>query len=417
MINNKKHSMSWYFDRGLERKALLLDASNLDWFEFPLFNSIKKEIYRTLEDPNEDMDWGYSYPGGKNEFRELIAEHESFIENTTINKQDVIVGGNGVTGVLNFISQYLAKKSKETNKNGVLYPVPAYAGLLKSLNFYNLDTTLINTTRKNNYCLTYKDVINNFNNNTIAILITNPGNPSCCYIKDNDFEKIIAFAKEKDIYVILDAIFEESPNASNKLAKSFLLSNNYNKLIKIKGFSKDIPQLSDLRLGWSICKSKEFNDFMLELCENTNYSNSTFLESLGIIEMKNRVSIDKNEISDSIIEYNNEKKVYHNKINEIMTEAIKLINKSTIFEDCIIPEAGNILFIKVNKNNCQKKGIIDSHDLFIYILEKANILITPGHVFGLKINELWFRVTISRNKNQFINGLKKIEEILGDNNE
>ena len=75
------------------------------------------------------------------------------------------------------------------------------------------------------------------------------------------------------------------------------------------------------------------------------------------------------------------------------------------------------MFIKIKKEICSKNNILDSHDLFVYILEKGNILITPGHVFGLKMEELWFRVTVSRGKEQFINGLKKIEEILGDNDE
>ena len=55
---NEKHdeklTMNEYFDIGLSRNALLLDASNLDWFTFPLFSCIRKEIYRTLEDPDED---------------------------------------------------------------------------------------------------------------------------------------------------------------------------------------------------------------------------------------------------------------------------------------------------------------------------------------------------------------------------
>ena len=62
MNNNHKEklTMSQYFDIGLEKGALLMDASNLDWFTFPLFSCIRREIYRTLEDPDEDMDWGYS---------------------------------------------------------------------------------------------------------------------------------------------------------------------------------------------------------------------------------------------------------------------------------------------------------------------------------------------------------------------
>jgi hypothetical protein len=41
-------------------------------------------------------------------------------------------------------------------------------------------------------------------------------------------------------------------------------------------------------------------------------------------------------------------------------------------------------------------------------MEKENILITPSHVFGLPLEDISFRVTISRNKNQFMDGLKRI---------
>nr|MBP3258707.1 pyridoxal phosphate-dependent aminotransferase [Bacilli bacterium] len=411
---DEKYSMSWYFDRGLEKKALLLDASNLDWFEFPLFSNIRNEIYRTLEDPSEDMDWGYSYPGGKTKFRELIAEHESNIEGVNFAKQDVIIGGNGVTGVLNFVAQFLKKKSLVLNKKSILYPVPAYAGLLKSIQYYDLNAIKIEMKRENNYCLTYDDVVKNYNEDVLAILITNPGNPSCCYIENENFCNILNFCKEKGIYIIIDAIFEESPGSENKYSKSFGLIDCYDKLIKIKGFSKDIPQLSDLRLGWSITKNVDFNNEMLELGEITNYSNSTFLEALGMAEMETRVAIDNRVNNDKISTYLSEKEIYHYKIKESIDKLVNIVNDSCVFDDVIIPEAGNILFIKVNEKCCHKRMINTSHDLFVYILEKANILVTPGHVFGLNPSQMWFRITISRSIEQLICGIKKIEEILGD---
>ena len=98
--NKNKRTMSEYFDIGLANGALLMDASNLDWFTFPLFTCIRDEIYRTLEDPSEDMDWGYSYPGGKSRLRELISSHESFLENSKITYDDVIIGGSGTTAAV-----------------------------------------------------------------------------------------------------------------------------------------------------------------------------------------------------------------------------------------------------------------------------------------------------------------------------
>ena len=76
-----------------------------------------------------------------------------------------------------------------------------------------------------------------------------------------------------------------------------------------------------------------------------------------------------------------------------------------------MPDAGNILFVKLNSCIKTRFGINNSHDLFIYILTHANILVTPGHVFGLNDTELWFRVTVSRSKKSFFNGLSKIIQL------
>lgn len=413
----EKKSMSWYFDIGLSKGALLLDASNLDWFDFPLFLNIKKEIYRTLEDPTEDMDWGYSYPGGKNKLRELIALHESFLENVDIQKKNVIVGGNGVTGVLNFVAQFLCKKGKELNKNEIIYPQPAYAGLLKSLDYYSFDVKKIKTQNSNGFIVTYEEIKNAISDNTLAVLITNPGNPVCNFMSKEEFYKIVDICIKKDIYIIWDAIFEESPKTNYVKYNVFKKFNYYDKLIKIKGFSKDIPQLSDLRLGWSISFSDEFNNEMLELSEITNYSNSTFLEALGIVEMQHRVGVDQKINNESINTYIEEKKNYWNKINDIKLEAINYLKSNKIISCCFDQECGNIIFARVNDIVKQTKNIKTNHDLFVYIMKKCNILITPGHVFGTDINELWFRVTVSRNKNDFLNGLKKICETLGEDDE
>ena len=213
MNNNHKEklTMSQYFDIGLEKGALLMDASNLDWFTFPLFSCIRREIYRTLEDPDEDMDWGYSYPGGKTKLRELIASHESVIEGETITKDEVIVGGNGTTGALNFVAQVIAREYKFADDIEIIYPVPAYAGLKKSLTFYGIKTNVISMDKSNDYKMRYEDVVKGYTDKTVALLITNPANPACKFIDEDELEKIVNFCIEKDIYIIYDAIFEEAP--------------------------------------------------------------------------------------------------------------------------------------------------------------------------------------------------------------
>lgn len=410
--HKEKLTMSQYFDIGLERHALLMDASNLDWFTFPLFSCIRKEIYRTLEDPDEDMDWGYSYPGGKNRLRELIAQHETYIEGEEITPEEVIVGGNGTTGTLNFVAQILARENHFAQDVEIIYPVPAYAGLMKSLTFYGLVPKVVLMDKDNDYKMRLEDVVKAYTPKTIALLITNPANPSCKFIDEDELQKIVDFCISKNIYIVYDAIFEEAPMFNNRRVQIFKMARDYKKLIKIKGFSKDIPQLSDLRCGWTICKDPNFINSLLELGEAVNYSNSTFLEALGIVEMTQRVNVDKGDKSPETLEYVREKEQYHGQVITLFNDAYKyLLTQTDVVENVVYPDAGNIMYVTLRKDACNKKGVMTSHELFVHILEKENILVTPGNVFGLPLEDLSFRVTISRGYDQFMDGLRRIVEL------
>ena len=399
--NKNKRTMSEYL--------LLMDASNLDWFTFPLFTCIRDEIYRTLEDPSEDMDWGYSYPGGKSKLRELIASHESFLENNDIKYDDVIIGGSGTTGSLNFVVQVIAKEYNFKQGLEIIYPIPAYAGLKKSLDYYGFKSNMILMDKDNNYKMTLEDVKKGYTDKTVALLITNPANPACLFIDPDELKKIVDFCIEKNIYIIYDAIFEEAPMYNNKRVEIFNMAKDYNKLVKIKGFSKDIPQLSDLRCGWVICKDKKFMDSLIALEEAVNYSNSTFLEALAIVEMTQRVNIDKNNITETTKKYIEEKAVYHSMIKDIFNTAYDYLQtEKDVVESVVIPDAGNIMHITIKSDVAKKFGVETSDDLFVYIMEKENILITPANVFGLPLEDISFRITISRNKDQFMDGLKRI---------
>ena len=199
---------------------------------------------------------------------------------------------------------------------------------------------------------------------------------------------------------------------NNKRVQIFKLAHDYSKLIKIKGFSKDIPQLSDLRCGWTICKNPKFIEWLLELGEAVNYSNSTFLEALGIVEMTQRVNVDKGDKSPETLEYIAQKEQYHNQIITLFNDAYKyLMSQKDVVENVVYPDAGNIMYVTLKKEACNKKGVYTSHELFVYILEKENILVTPGNVFGIPLEDLSFRVTISRGYEQFMDGLKRIVEL------
>ena len=412
MINNiYDYSWSWYFEKAFNRGAIILDEANLDIRQFPLYKSIKNELER-ISSNSENEEFGYSDLGGNKTLKSLISKHESFIEEVGINEDNIIINGCGVTGVLNNITQFLVKKSEQIKKNQVIIPLPAYPGLKKTIDYYGLESVYVNTSEDNKFQPTYNQINNKASDKTIAIFLTTPGNPSCNYIKEEDLVGIVDLAKKLDCYLILDSIFEEAPPYP-RYQRVFNLCNNYNKLIKIKGFSKDTPQLNDIRIGWSICKDEEFNSEMMVLSELSNFTTSRILENLAITEMHHRVcskgvrlweSVNKNSLNTYMLEVSE----YHSKIKRGIEQGAQLLKEHAAVKVVLEPEAGNLIFVRLSDNVKNKFDIKNSHELYEFFLNKCNTLVSPGHVFGQPSEELWFRITMSKSPEDFVSDIRNL---------
>lgn len=412
MNHKEKYSMTKYFDIAIANDALLLDASNLDWLTFPLYRSTVNEIHRQVDLKTIDFDWGYASPGGKEELKELVAKHESHIEKTEIKPDEVILTGNGTTGALNYALQCILKLNHFKTGIKVMYAVPSYDGFDRALDFYEYDGITIPLQKNLDYKMTLEDVEKVYTKDVQVIIISNPSNPSVTFIEEDELIKILNFCMEKNMYIIYDAIFEESPSYTHREYPVFPKVKDYPKFVKVKGLSKDAPHMSDFRCGWTICKNEKFNELLLKAASSVNFSNPTFLENIEIVEMKNRVEIDEGKYSDSRYNYEEDKRIYTHMIKDTLVDAYKyLTSQEDVVEHVIFPDCGNILYVTLKKDACNDKGVFTSHELFMYIMEKENISITPGHCFGAPLEDLSFRVTISRGYDAFMDGIERIVKL------
>lgn len=410
-MEKKKKSWAWYWRHALAGEAIALDISNYDWHAFPLFDCVKNEINYIINNTTEKQAWGYGYPGGTSKFRKLIIEHESLIEKTEFVDKNIIICGNGTTGILNFMTQILAK---EYPNKKILYPLPSYDGMKKSIEFNNINAKFFNMSEENDFKLTYADVEKAYDEDVVAILISNPGNPVCKFIEPVEIKKICDFCISKNMYIIYDAIFEESCISVDKKVEIFNYCNDYDKLIKIKGFGKDFPHISDFRIGWCICKNDDLRFKLFKLSEMTNSNNSIFLESVStkIMQCKNALiknCPNDNEEMNFIKQYNE----YSLSIKTTLSEAIKLLeNYNDIIEKVPVPDGGNVLFIKIKEDVCKVLEFDTDFDLLDFEFEHARIFFTPGSEYGLDEKRKWFRVTVSKSKKEFLDHLTTLCEIL-----
>ena len=142
------------------------------------------------------------------------------------------------------------------------------------------------------------------NENTRAILITNPGNPTGVVLTEDEMRMIADVAKEHDLFLISDEVYREfCYNDSGNIPCMGHFSDISDNLILIDSVSKRFSSCG-ARIGCVITKNKDLQDAILKLCQS-RLSVAT-LDQLGAAAL---YSVDESFISESIKEYRHRRDV------------------------------------------------------------------------------------------------------------
>ena len=142
------------------------------------------------------------------------------------------------------------------------------------------------------------------NENTRAILITNPGNPTGVVLTEDEMRMIADVAKEHDLFLISDEVYREfCYNDSGSIPCMGHFSDIADNLILIDSVSKRFSSCG-ARIGCVITKNQELQNAILKLCQS-RLSVAT-LDQLGAAAL---YSVDESFISESIKEYRHRRDV------------------------------------------------------------------------------------------------------------
>ncbi len=199
--------------------------------------------------------------------------------------------------------------------------------------------------------LNLNELKNTINNNTKAIIINNPHNPTGYIMTKKENKELIKIAKKFNLILVYDDEY------STDMDKSIIHS--YNKSISISGLSK-IYGAPGLRIGWAI-GNKKIIQKMLKGKRLTTISNSIVTESIACNILKNR-------------------NLYLDTYSKSVLRGQNIVRKWAKNNELIIlgPLKGTpFVWIKL-------KNKISSLSLHKYLLEKKRILIAPSEVFYSK---------------------------------
>ena len=203
------------------------------------FKKTKKKI-KIIELRNEYPDVYYE------QFKEIILEKMIKI-NVSLTKNNISFG-QGSVGIIRNIFQFLLNPGEI-----VLGYSPQFPRVISEIELKKAKYICYKLDKKNNYKFLVEEFINKISNKQKAIYLDNPNNPTGQIININDIEKIVKYAENRNIFVIIDEAYGDYMLEENSAIK---LINKYSNLIVVKSASKFFG-MPEYRIGY-ILASKEF---------------------------------------------------------------------------------------------------------------------------------------------------------------
>lgn len=347
---------------------------------------------------NDDRTYGYSHSKGELQTRRFIAEQTNKLNGTQVSPNDVLFF-NGLGDAISKVYQYLDPSSR------VIGPSPAYS-----------THSSAEAAHANKVPLTYKldpndnwnpdmdDLYNHvkYNPNIVGILIINPDNPTGMVYSLETLQKIVAIAREFNLFIVSDEIYNKVVYNG---AKAYNLVEVIGDVpgIAMKGISKEIPWPGS-RCGWMEFYNRKSDAEFDRLCSTLEDAKmievcSTTLPQLALPKIlgDEKFAPYRKELNDKI---GRRSKI----ITAILGELPQLTFNETYgaFYNTIVFKPGvlkNGQSLKVE--NTEAKGLLDSwltddmdHDkrFVYYLLAAKGVCVVPLSSFHSELEG--FRVTL-----------------------
>ena len=219
---------------------------------------MKDIIVQQLE---SDRSYGYSHSKGLLETRQFLADKTNALGGAQIGVEDICFF-NGLGDAIGKIYQYLVPTAR------VIGPSPAYS-----------THSSAEAAHANNHPITYKlDPDNNwypdlddlylkvkYNDSIVGLLVINPDNPTGMVYPREVLERMVAIAREFNLFLIFDEIYQNiTYNGATTVPMAKVIRDVPG--IAMKGISKEFPW-PGARCGWVEYYNRRADDDFNELCQ------------------------------------------------------------------------------------------------------------------------------------------------------
>ncbi len=310
-----------------------------------------KEVKTALE---EVYDKGYGKYGPAKGITELRNELTKVVGTSVADIENIMICPGARFGV------YLAITTLLNPGDEIIVIEPAWPAYKDCALNAGIKVRTIKTTLETKWEPSVEQINNAINENTKMIVLNYPNNPTGKILSEELLANIFQTAKEHDLYVLSDEIYENYYMSEKKLLElmsSDNLTGKYEKSIRTKSFSKS-HAMTGFRIGWVVAEPSIIDKMSkLQALSLTNVS-----EPIQYVALQALKAYDTGTIGEN-------RKIIKSRLDALVKTA------KDIGLEFIEPDGAMYLFAKTKYKN------FDATKFSEKLLERG-VAIAPGEGFG-----------------------------------
>lgn len=390
ILSRKAQNIGASLTLALTAKAGELKKEGIDVVSFgvgePDFNTPKNII----EAANRAMEEGktkYTATSGIVELKEAIAKKLKEDNKLNYKTKNIIISTGAKQSLANLFMAILNPGDE------VIIPVPYWVSYPELVKLSDGVPVFIETKKENSFKVTYDELKSVLSKNTKAIVINSPNNPTGTVYSKEDLEVIARFAKENDLIIISDEIYEKLIYGGEKhISIASLNEDTFKRTVVINGFSKAYA-MTGWRIGYAACYNEDLikvmNNIQSHMTSNTNsITQFAALEAL-----------------------NGDQKTIENMVKEFSLRRDLMIDLINKIEDITFIEPKGAFYIMIDLSKVlEKANIKGSMEFANRLLKEENVVVIPGIAFG---EDNFVRLSYATSKEEITKGLERIKNFIG----
>jgi aspartate aminotransferase len=321
----------------------------------------------------------YTASKGIPELREAIAEKSKKENGLPCTADEVLVTPTKL-GIYEAIMAFIDSGDE------VILPDPGWVSYVPMVNLAGGKAVNVKLDEKDDFRMTPEKVANAITPKTKMVVLNSPSNPTGTVMTEADFRGIADIARDKDLLVLTDEIYEKLVYEGKHVSIG-ALPGMYERTITLNGFSKSYA-MTGWRIGWVVAPKALMKDID-KVQQHSLTCCVSFVQKGALAALKGPQKC----VEDMKAEF-------HRRRDYVLGR----IKDSKHFE-CRKPSGAFYVWPKYDVRK-------PSQELAEYLLDKAHVGMTPGSAFG-EAGEGYIRISYANSMDNLKNGLDQIEEAMG----